>query len=227
MKDASKTMIFHSFGATLISFSYVLSTYMTDFTNWTRSDERSARLRKTLEQRQPGLVLVLENVHDPYNIGAILRSCDAIGVMRVMMVYTIEEPPKINKTTASGALKWLEFIRYRSIVKCFEDLHSEGMQILATKIEPKAANVFSYDLTKPTALVLGNEHRGISEDAARGADGLIYIPMMGMVESVNVSVASAICLFEAMRQRQQKGMYDSPQLSPESIRSTLDEWTRK
>lgn len=194
---------------------------------WTRSETRTSRIEETLAKRQPGLVLVLENLHDPHNIGAILRSCDAVGVMRVMMVYTIEQPPSIGKTSASGALKWLQFKRYRSLAPCFDDLHSEGYQILATKIEPKAASLYSYDLTKPTALVMGNEHRGISDEAAAKADGLLYIPMMGMVESVNVSVASALCLFEAMRQRLAKGMYEQPQLSPEAMRSTSIDWMKK
>ncbi|HYM34970.1 MAG TPA: TrmH family RNA methyltransferase, partial [Steroidobacteraceae bacterium] len=172
-------------------------------------------------------VVVLENVHDPHNIGAILRSCDAVGVCRVMMVYTIEQPPGIGMTSASGALKWIEFKRYRSLAGCFDDLHSEGFQILATKIEPTAESIYSYDLTKPIALVLGNEHRGISEEAASLADGLVYIPMMGMVESVNVSVAAAICLFEAMRQRLVAEMYDTPQLSSDAMRSITSEWMKK
>ncbi len=194
---------------------------------WTKSESRIVRIEQTLARRQPGLVVVLENVHDPHNIGAILRSCDAVGVMRVMMLYTIEEPPKIGVTSASGAMKWVEFNRFRSVAACFDELHSEGFQILATKIEPKAASLYSYDLAKPTALVFGNEHRGISDEAASAADGLIYIPMMGMVESVNVSVAAAISLFEASRQRATKGMYDVPQLSPERLRLLADDWIKK
>ena len=194
---------------------------------WSRSEERTERISRALALRQPGLAVVLENIHDPHNVGAILRSCDAVGVCKVMMVYTIEQPPGIGSTSASGAMKWLEFKRYRSLRSCFDDLHSDGFQILATKIEPGAASIYSYDLTKPTALVLGNEHRGISEEAATLADDLVYIPMMGMVESVNVSVATAICLFEAMRQRLVKGMYDAPQLSPEEMRSATSEWLKK
>ncbi|HET9137515.1 MAG TPA: TrmH family RNA methyltransferase [Candidatus Kapabacteria bacterium] len=194
---------------------------------WTKSESRTDRIEQTLARRQPGLVVVLENVHDPHNIGAILRSCDAVGVMRVMMLYTIEEPPKIGVTSASGAMKWIEFRRFRSVASCFDELHVEGFQILATKIEPKAASLYSYDLAKPTALVFGNEHRGISEEAASQADGLVYIPMMGMVESVNVSVAAAISLFEASRQRSAKQMYDQPQLSPECLRLLADDWIKK
>ena len=184
-------------------------------------------MEQVLACRQPGLVLVIENVFDSHNLGAILRSCDAVGVMRVMMVYYIESPPEIAKTSASGALKWLSFESYRSIQSCYDVLKSDGFQILATKIDPKTEELYSYDLTRPTAIVFGNEHRGISEEAAAGADGLLYIPMHGMVESVNVSVAAAVCLFEAMRQREAKGMYTEPQLSQEVLRSELQTWMKK
>jgi tRNA (guanosine-2'-O-)-methyltransferase len=199
-----------------------------DRLSYDRSDERQSRIENTLSHRQPGLIVVLENIHDPHNIGAILRSCDAVGVMRVMMVYTIEEPPSIKTTSsASGVVKWLTFERFNSIKLCYEALRDEGCQILATKIEPKAKNLYNYDLVKPTAIVLGNEHRGISDEAAGNADGLVYIPMMGMAESVNVSVAAAVCLFEAMRQRMDKGMYDKIQLSEEEFTSVRAEWSRK
>ncbi|MEI8133699.1 MAG: TrmH family RNA methyltransferase [bacterium] len=194
---------------------------------WTRSNSRMQRMEATLARRQPGLVLVLENVHDTHNVGAILRSADAVGIMRVMMVYYIESPPEISKNSVSGALKWLNFERFRSIQSCYEQLRADGFRILATKIEPSAQSLYDCDLTSPTAIVVGNEHRGISAEAASGADGLLYIPMQGMVESVNVSVASAICLFEAMRQRRVAGMYDSPQLSSEIMRSELESWIQK
>jgi tRNA (guanosine-2'-O-)-methyltransferase len=194
---------------------------------WTRSEGRTERIENALRARQPGLVLVLENIHDPHNIGAILRSADAVGIMRVMMVYYIESLPDIGKTSASGATKWLNFERFRSMKSCYEELKKEGFQILATKIDRNAEDLYAYDLTIPTAIVMGNEHRGISEEAANGADGLVFIPMKGMVESVNVSVASAVCLFEAMRQRQAKEMYNTPQLSEEILRSEMDSWKRK
>ena len=200
---------------------------MTQEANWSRSETRMERMEKVLAARQPGLVLVVENVHDRHNLGAILRSCDAVGVMRIMMVYYIESPPEIAATSASGALKWLHFESYRSVKSCYDVLRKEGFQILATKIEPQAQSLYAYDLTVPTAIVMGNEHRGISQEAADGADGLIYIPMRGMVESVNVSVAAAISLFEAMRQREAKGMYAEPQLSDDILRSELRTWITK
>ena len=201
---------------------------MVDTLSYDRSEQRQSKIENTLSRRQPGLVVVLENVHDPHNIGAILRSCDAVGVLRVMMVYTIEEPPAIRATpSASGVVKWLTFERFTSIKACFDTLHAEGFQILATKIEPSAKALYSFDLARPTAIVLGNEHRGISDEAVEAADDLLYIPMMGMAESVNVSVAAAVCLFEAMRQRMSHDMYTQSQLPQQQFNGLSAEWSRK
>lgn len=192
-----------------------------------KSASRTEKIEQALARRQPGLVVVIENVHDPHNFNAILRSCDAVGVMRCMMIYNIETPPKRPTTSASGAFKWIELELFRTVEECFGKLHTEGYRILATKLEPSAKQLYENDLTEPTAIVLGNEHRGISEEAAKLADDLLFIPMMGMTESVNVSVATAVCLFEALRQRKEKGMYDAPQLSPEALRSKKLEWFAK
>jgi tRNA (guanosine-2'-O-)-methyltransferase len=193
-----------------------------------RTEERTAKLEAALARRQPGLAVILENVHDPHNAAAILRSADAAGVMRVAMLYTIEEPPKINHSpAASGVIKWLEMEKYSSVKECYGAFRRDGFQVLATKIEPAAKELYDYDLTAPTAIVLGNEHRGISDEAAKLSDGLLYIPMMGMAESVNVSVAAAVTLFEALRQRRAKGMYTQAQLGAEKLREKMNEWTRK
>lgn len=193
-----------------------------------RSSHRNERLQSALAKRQKGLAVILENIHDPHNAAAILRSCDAVGVWRVAMVYSIEEPPKIKHSpAAASALKWLNVERYSSIDTCYDSFHSDGYTVLATKIEPTAKQLYEYDLTKPTAIVLGNEHRGISDEAAKLSDGLLYIPMMGMVESVNVSVAAAITLFEALRQRQQKRMYDAPTLNETEYTTALAHWLKQ
>jgi tRNA (guanosine-2'-O-)-methyltransferase len=185
---------------------------------------RLAKLDRALSFRQPTLAVVIENIHDPHNFNAILRSCDAVGVSRISLVYTIEQPPKLAHSSSSGAYKWMDIDMFDSIDTCYALLRSDGFRILATKLEPTATTLYANDLSVPTAFVLGNEHRGLSPEAVTGADDLLYIPMMGMSESVNVSVASAICLFEAMRQRLAKDMYDSPQLSPEALRSKKADW---
>jgi tRNA (guanosine-2'-O-)-methyltransferase len=192
-----------------------------------KSPERIEKIEKTLIHRQSTLTVVLENIHDPHNVSAILRSCDAVGILQVHLLYTIEEFPEIANTASSGAHKWLELIKHDSVESCFSRLHSDRFHILATRLDPNATPLYGHDFTLPTAFVLGNEHRGISNEVAALADEQIYIPMMGMAESLNVSVASAVCLFEAFRQRKARGMYDTPQLSPEILRSKKLEWLLK
>jgi tRNA (guanosine-2'-O-)-methyltransferase len=192
-----------------------------------KAKTRVEKIDRALGFRQPGLALIVENIHDPHNFNAILRSCDATGVMRVALVYTIEKAPKLAHTSSSGAYKWMEIERYSSMEACCEQFRSEGFRIFATKLDTTARPLFDNDFTQKTAFILGNEHRGISADAAKHSDELLYIPMMGMVESLNVSVATAVCLFEAMRQRRAKGMYDEPQLSPADYQLKRKEWLVK
>jgi tRNA (guanosine-2'-O-)-methyltransferase len=192
-----------------------------------KSPERREKIERTLAHRQPTLSVVLENIHDPHNVSAILRSCDAVGILQVHFLYTIEPFPEIANTASSGAHKWLEIIRHDSVQSCFGALHSKSFRIFATRIAPDATSLYELDLAQPTAFLLGNEHRGVSEEALALADEEIYIPMMGMAESLNVSVAAAVCLFEAFRQRKERAMYDTPQLSPETLRSKRREWLLK
>jgi tRNA (guanosine-2'-O-)-methyltransferase len=192
-----------------------------------KSQERREKIGQALAHRQPTLTIVLENIHDPHNVSAILRSCDAVGIQHVHLLYTIEPFPEIANTASSGAHKWLELVRHHSAASCFSQLHSEGFRILATRVDLNARSLYDHDFNQPTAFVLGNEHRGISDEVAAFADGQIYIPMMGMAESLNVSVAAAVCLFEALRQRKDRGMYGTPQLSPEILRSKKLEWLLK
>ncbi len=193
----------------------------------TKSPERSAKIEHALDHRQPTLTVVLENIHDPHNVSAILRSCDAVGVLEVHLLYTIESFPDIDNAASRGSHKWLDFKRHSSVRSCFSHLRARNFRTLATRIDNSARSLYRCDLTQPTAFVLGNEHRGISEEVLALTDETIYIPMMGMAESLNVSVAAAVCLFEAYRQRNMKEMYDEPQLSPEMLRSKTREWLLK
>jgi tRNA (guanosine-2'-O-)-methyltransferase len=189
-----------------------------------KSPERTGKIDRAISRRQPTLTVVLENIHDTHNMNAILRSCDAVGVLKVHLVYYIESFPKLAPGSSSGAYKWLDYEQHTSVKSCFEKLRADGFQILATRIDENAKSLFDCDLARPTAIVMGNEHRGISDEVVALADRTIYIPMMGMAESLNVSVASAVCLFEAFRQRQKAGMYEEPQLSPEVLGSKRLEW---
>ncbi|MBW3632351.1 MAG: RNA methyltransferase [Chloroflexi bacterium] len=196
---------------------------------WPRTQRRQARIRAALSKRQPDLTVVLENVHDPHNVSAILRSCDGVGVLRAHAVYTIEEPPAgaFARQTSASAAKWVEVDRHYSIAACYDQLRADGFTILVTTIGPESRTLFDWDLVRPVALVFGNEMRGVSEEARDLADGAIEIPMAGMVQSLNVSVACAVCLYEAFRQRMAGGDYVTPKLTANELRLLEDDWLRR
>ncbi len=173
------------------------------------SEKRLKRFQTVVANRQAGLALVLEDIHDPHNAAALLRTCDGLGVQDVYIIFEQEafyNIKKVGKVSSSSANKWLTFHIYRSAKQCFRDLKKAKYQICATILDPKAKNLLTTDLTsKKLALVVGNEHRGISPTAAKMADTLLYFPMQGFVESFNVSVSAAVFLYEIIRQRMNAG----------------------
>lgn len=180
-----------------------------------------------MSRRQPDLTLVMENIHDPHNVSAMLRSADAVGIHGVNLVYTKEKFPRIGSKSSSSANKWIERRKFGSIWECYDQLHAEGFQILATRLDDSAKQLYEFDLSKPTAFVFGNEHAGVSDDAARMADATMYIPMMGMIQSLNVSVACAVTIYEALRQRVQKRMYDDARFEKNRMEELIHEWLKK
>ena len=195
---------------------------------WPRTDRRSERIADVLARRQPDLTVVLENVHDPHNVSAVLRSCDAVGALRVHTVYTSEERPAgFARTTSAGAAKWTEIVHHETVEACFAALRAEGFVVVATAIGAESVDLFRLDLTRPTALVFGNEMRGVSPEAQAGADVLAALPMMGMVESLNISVASAVTLYEALRQRRAAAAYDTPKLDGAALDQLERAWLER
>ena len=192
-----------------------------------KSNRRLARMRAVLERRQPDLTVVMENIHDPHNVSAMLRSCDAAGVLQVELLYTVEKFPKIGRKSSSSANKWLARRKHTSVEECYATLRREGYRIYATHLAADAVQLYDLDLTRPSALVFGNEHRGVSDEAARLADANVQIPMMGIIQSLNVSVACAVALFEALRQRQMCGMYDTPRLDRSLLEQLYQEWIER
>ena len=192
-----------------------------------RTDKRTAKIIRVISSRQPSLKLVLENIHDPHNVSAIFRTCDAAGIPKVSLVYNSEPFPKIGKKASASAFKWVEKEKYKSIELCYEKLHLEGFKIYASAISAKAKNIFDLEFTGKIAIAFGNEHRGLSGEAVDLADEIFFIPMYGMVQSLNVSVSAAITIYEALRQRLKKGLYDKSELSEDDIRRLVDEWSKK
>ena len=192
-----------------------------------RTERRLLKIRNVLRHRQADLTVVLENIHDPHNVSAILRSADAVGMMEVQLVYTMEEFPSIGKKSSASASKWVPRRKFLTIQDCYSKLRKEGFKIYASQLDSQSLQLFDLDLRSKIALVFGNEHRGVSDEAAAMADGRFMIPMYGMIESLNVSVACAVTLFEALRQRLGQGHYSKPKLSSPAIRRLVEEWSKK
>ncbi len=180
---------------------------------------------RVLAQRQPTLSVLMDEVNKPHNFSAVLRTCDAVGVLRAHAV-----PPKSGslptyEATSGSAHKWVEVQTHKEIVGAVRQLQAAGFQVLATHLSEQSMDYRQPDYTRPTAVLLGAEKWGVSDEAARAADHNIVIPMLGMVQSLNVSVAAATILFEAQRQRLTAGMYAQPQLEAAELARLAFEWS--
>lgn len=184
--------------------------------------ERLARLQATLDRRQPDLTLLAENTHKPYNVAALIRTCDAVGVYEMHAVA--DRPLARHRLTTAGSRKWVRLRRHATLGESCETLRAAGFRLLAAHQSSRATDYRDIDYTQPSAIVVGSELWGVSATAARLADEHVVVPMMGMVASLNVSVAAALVLYEALRQREQAGMYERSRLDPEHYRATLFEW---
>ena len=189
-----------------------------------KTAERVKKITDAVTSRQHSLHFVLENIHDPHNVSAIFRTCDAVGVPKLSFLYTVEKFPKVSKVSSASANKWMEVNKFDNTNECVESLKKDGFKIYASMLDKNAVNLYDLDLTQKIALVVGNEHRGISEDMQKFADSTFYIPMRGMIQSLNVSVASAVMLYEAQRQRAEKGMYNKSELTKEELDKLIDKW---
>lgn len=192
-----------------------------------KSERRLQKINEVVKSRQHSLRVVLENIHDPHNVSAIFRTCDAVGVPKVSLIYYLEKFPKIGKKSSASAFKWVEKEKVSSVNECYESLKGEGFMIYASSISDDAIDFYKLDFKKKIAIVFGNEHRGVSDEAAKLADKKFKIPMYGMVQSLNVSVAAAIVLYEALRQRMKKGFYDKSELSESELEELIEKWARK
>ncbi|AVR02062.1 tRNA (guanosine(18)-2'-O)-methyltransferase TrmH [Pluralibacter gergoviae] len=169
--------------------------------------QRYARIREMLARRQPDLTVCMEQVHKPHNVSAIVRTADAVGVHEVHAVWPGSRM-RTMASTAAGSNSWVQVKTHPTIADAVSVLKGRGMQILATHLSAKAVDFRDIDYTRPTCILMGQEKTGITEEALALADRDIIIPMTGMVQSLNVSVASALILYEAQRQRQNAGLYE-------------------
>ena len=183
--------------------------------------QRLDRIREVSNSRQTDLTVVLENVHDPHNISAVMRTCDSIGVGEIHVIYTEErlgeDNIKLGKRSSAGTRKWVDVKLYRTIEDCLSVL-KPAHRFLGAFMDENAPTLFDLDLTIPTALVFGNEKDGLSDEMLKHLDGKFFIPQVGMVKSLNISVACAVSLYEAYRQRTLSGNYaDSTEVKNQSL----------
>ncbi len=184
---------------------------------------RFRRIRAVLDRRQPDLTVLMERVNKSRNFSAILRNCDAVGVLRAHAVLP-EKGIHLHPNAAAGTTKWVEVLAHETVEGAVAYLRKAGFTVVAAHPAESARDYRDVDLTRPVALMVGAELDGLSSEGLRLADELVGIPMAGMVRSLNVSVATAILLFEAFRQRQARGLYAQTRLPGPEYDRILFEW---
>jgi tRNA (guanosine-2'-O-)-methyltransferase len=167
--------------------------------------ERVEKVERVLAGRQADLRIVLEGITNAHNASAVMRTCDAAGVLHLDLIGPNPELLRPNKAISTRADKWLEIGVHPAPAACFAPLKAAGFEIVATHLARDAVPYTSVDFAKPVALVFGSESEGLTEDSLAFADRNIRIPMFGMVQSLNLSVSVAVILYEALRQRAEKG----------------------
>ena len=184
--------------------------------------ERLATIKSNLDKRQTDLTVVMENVRKPHNLAAVARTLEAVGGLEINAITELTSI-RLTQLSAGGTKKWIKVNKHPTTEQGLNHLKQQGFQIIATSLCENSKDYREVDYTKPTAILVGEELEGISEQAIQMADENISIPMIGMVQSLNVSVASALVLYEAYHQRMAAGLYDNRSLDKETYMTLLFE----
>lgn len=188
--------------------------------------ERKEKLTTILRHRQANLAIVMENVQDPHNISAVMRTCDAVGIQHIYILNTkIPRHKKWGAKSSSSAAKWLTIHQFDDVHNCITALRNNYEKIYTTHLAAGAVSLYDIDFTGSIALVFGNEHEGVSEELRMLADGNFIIPQMGIIQSLNISVACAVSIYEAFRQKNLAKHYDAPALSGAAIDQLMLQWS--
>jgi len=183
------------------------------------------RIHRVLQRRQPDLAVVMENVHKPHNLSAIARSCDAAGAMSVHAIG-MDPSLSLRQKAASGVGKWIDLYHHADLDAAFDACRARKMRMIAVSVDERSQDFREIDYTGPTGFVVGAELDGLSAQAQKRCDLIAHIPMFGMVESLNVSVATALVLFEARRQREASGRFEQSQLESDRRTALAFEWAQ-
>jgi tRNA (guanosine-2'-O-)-methyltransferase len=188
--------------------------------------ERKQRIESVLDKRQPDLTVILENVFDPHNIAAVLRTCDAVGVVEAFAITDkIPHRKAWGFRSSRSASKWVKLHYFETRQACLNQVRARYGRLLGAALGPTIPSMLDTAFLGPTALVFGNEKYGLSDEMKDACDGFFYIPQHGMIHSLNISVACAVTLYEAMRQRSAAGCYDKPMITEEERGQILVEWS--
>ncbi len=188
------------------------------------TEKRAGKVERVLSFRQPDLHIVLEEVTNTHNASAVVRTCDAAGILYVDIISSDKNPFPVNKAISTRAEKWLHFTYYSSTRTCLKKLKKQGFKIVATQLGDKSLLYTDLDYTQPMALIFGNESGGISDQALELADYVVKIPMFGMAQSLNLSVSVGIILYEAIRQRLKKDEKEHSHLSKKELETFRKQW---
>ncbi|TAD86512.1 MAG: RNA methyltransferase [Bacteroidetes bacterium] len=187
---------------------------------------RHARLTHVLNHRQPNLTLVLENVFDPHNISAVMRTADAVGIQEIFVVNTrMPAHKKWGSKSSSSAAKWLTIHQFDHLETCMAAVRKSYQIVYTTHLAQNSVSVYDLNLTQSVALVFGNEHSGCSSEIVALSDGNFIIPQVGIIQSLNISVACAVTIYEAYRQKTLAGHYNSPALAPTAYAELMAQWS--
>ncbi len=187
--------------------------------------ERFQKIKKILDKRQPDLTIIMDNVHKPHNLAAIIRSCDAIGIGHIHYISKNHNKVGLNLKAAGGSNHWVKLYNHESKKKLFTKLRNQGHTIFAANNSVNAIDFRKANYTNASTIILGAELDGVSNEAINLADQEIRIPMEGMVESLNVSVANAVILFEIQRQRQEANLYKKRRIDDDEYKRLLFEFS--
>lgn len=189
------------------------------------TEKRLNRFQDVINNKQMDLTVICDRISDPHNISAVMRTCESVGVNEIHVINSLENPI-LGKKSSASANKWIDVYNYKSYYQVLKKINT-NYQIISTVLDKNATSIYDLDLTKPTAIVLGNEHSGISEEMQLKSNIKAFIPMFGLVQSLNVSVAASVILYESLRQRLNNSFYPNKELDLNWKNEKLKEWIKK
>lgn len=191
--------------------------------------QRREKLSQVLSKRQFDITVIFENIEDPHNISAVMRTCESAGIQQVHVLnHGIAPHPKFGKEigfrSSSSAWKWLTIAYHDQLEDCIRPLKEQGFKIMATALSEQAKDLYEIDFTQKIALVFGNERSGVTPEMLTLCDGNFLVPQVGIIQSLNISVACAICLYEAFRQKNKAGHYEPKPATNERLQQLANQW---